>query len=205
MAAQRCIVFFDGQNLYRRAKEVWGPLDPKADDPKYNYPSYDVLALAGALVARASNRTLEQIRFYTGVPAFAQDKHWSAFWANKLRHLERNGCYVYRGRISSNNHEKGVDVSIAVDLIKLTYERRYDVAILVSEDSDLGPAIDTARQIAFGAKIKLGFESAFPYDADRFKRLGRRPYGIPGAEAVLMSSTTYDACLDPNDYRGNQK
>ncbi len=199
--AKRCIVFFDGQNLYRRAKEVWGPLDPKTEDPDYNWPSYDVELLSDALVARDHDRKLEQIRFYTGVPTPAQNKHWSVFWANKLRHLERSGFYVYRGRISGNGNEKGVDVSIAVDLVKLTYEQKYDVAIIVSEDTDISPALETAKEIAAGIKVPVHFESVFPYDEARFKILRRRPHGIPGSETVRLSKGTYDACRDKRDYR----
>lgn len=198
---KRCVLFFDGQNLYRRAKDIWGPTDPLADDPTYKWPSYDVAALADALVNRDHDRALQQTRFYTGVPSHAQNQRWNGFWSNKLRHLERNGIYVYRGRISTNNNEKGVDVSIAVDLIKLTYERAYDVAILVSEDSDLAPAVATAKEIARGVGHHVYFESAFPYDKDRFKALGRRAHGIPGTTPIPMSKGTYDACLDPTDYR----
>jgi len=199
--AKRCIVFFDGQNLYRRAKEVFGPLDSKIDDPNYNWPSYDVETLADALVARERDRRLVQVRFYTGVPTPAQNAHWSSFWANKLRQLERSNIYVYRGRINNSNNEKGVDVSIAVDIVRLTYEKKYDLAIIISEDTDLCPAIDTAKEIARDAGISVHFESVFPYDEARFKALRRRAHGIPGTEPIRLSRDTYDACRDPRDYR----
>ena len=38
-------------------------------------------------------------------------------------------------------HEKGVDVQIAVDLLKGAYKDLYDTAVLVSSDNDLIPAI----------------------------------------------------------------
>ena len=44
--------------------------------------------------------------------------------------------------------EKGVDVSLAVDLVRATYERRYEAATLVSQDSDFGPAVRLAKEIA---------------------------------------------------------
>lgn len=37
--------------------------------------------------------------------------------------------------------EKGVDVNIALDLVTLAYENKYDCAILISNDSDFVPAI----------------------------------------------------------------
>lgn len=42
-------------------------------------------------------------------------------------------------------HEKGVDVQVAVDLVVGAYEDYYDVAIVISSDSDLVPAIRKVR------------------------------------------------------------
>ncbi len=38
--------------------------------------------------------------------------------------------------------EKGVDVAIVTDMIRLAWEAAYDIAVLVSSDSDLAPAIE---------------------------------------------------------------
>jgi hypothetical protein len=51
------IVFFDGQNLYHAAKTAWAP-DPPVSGSPYTWPSYDVEALAKALVDRMPNRVL---------------------------------------------------------------------------------------------------------------------------------------------------
>ena len=63
----RAIVLIDGQNLYHMARRsrASGPQSP------YGWPSYDVEKLASALVASTLGRTLEEIRFYTGVPEAA--------------------------------------------------------------------------------------------------------------------------------------
>jgi uncharacterized LabA/DUF88 family protein len=42
--------------------------------------------------------------------------------------------------------EKGVDTYIATDLIRLAWEEAYDVAVLVSSDSDLVPAVKFLNQ-----------------------------------------------------------
>lgn len=39
--------------------------------------------------------------------------------------------------------EKGIDVQLAVDMVRLALHRRYDAAILVSADTDLLPAVET--------------------------------------------------------------
>lgn len=115
------IVLVDGQNLYHLAKGIWAPPGRSISSP-YTWPSYDVEKLAEYLVSRIPGRSLKQIRFYTGVPRPEQSKFWHGFWSNKLRYLKSVGVYVYTGRINPGGQEKGVDVSLATDLIRLTYE-----------------------------------------------------------------------------------
>jgi len=64
-----------------------------------------------------------------------------------LTGLESNGYEIKRGRIVYDNEirEKGVDVQIAIDLVIGAVEDSYDVAIVVSSDTDLIPAIKYVR------------------------------------------------------------
>lgn len=191
----RTIVFFDGQNLFHLAKTAWAPR-PSVPGSPYGWPSYDVERLATALVSRVPNRVLSGVRFYTGVPDASQDPFWHGFWSKKLRYLGSRGIHVYRGRVNPGGQEKGVDVSMAIDLVSLTYEPRYEVAILVSQDWDFGPAVRLAKRIARDQGRLLAFESAFPFEAGR-----STPRGIPGTKWVPVDKRLYDACHDPTDYR----
>ena len=186
----RTLVQFDGQNLFHLAQYAWGPAAP------YNYASYDVLNLAQALVSMGPGRSLTEIRFYTGVPSHSSRPILNRFWTNKLEHLRSQGIHVYRGRINAGGQEKGVDVSLALDLVHATYEQRYDVAIIVSQDSDFGPAVKLAKEIAKGQGRTLEFESAFPFEDGRVN-----PRGVPGTTWVKVDQALYDACHDPTDYR----
>lgn len=190
----RTVLFFDGQNLYHGAREAWRP-QPPIGPSIYSWPSYDVQKLAEALVSRISGRTIAQIRFYTGVPDLELDEFWHFFWSNKLRYLRSQGVYTYRGRIIYDR-EKGVDVSIAIDLIRLTYEKQYEVAVIVSQDWDFGPAVRLAKEIAKDQGRNLIFESCFPLG------LGSKSNrGIPGTTWVPIDQATYDACHDHREYR----
>ena len=195
----RTAVFFDGQNLFRSAKGTWGPSQPNSSSP-YDWPSYDVEKLAQHLVSLTLGRTLEEIRFYTGVHSrkVNPDRYW--FWTNKLNYLEAQGIYVYRGRVS-NGQEKGTDVKLAIDLIQATYEKRYEVAIIVSKDSDFGPAVEVAKVIAKSQCRKLVFQSAFPVALNTPKKKKR---GVPGTQWILIDQAAYDTCRDWNDYRSPQ-
>ncbi len=194
----RAIVFVDGQNLYHLARNAWAPTPPVSGSP-YGWPSYDVEKLAAALVAKVPGRVLTQIRFYTGVPNplnSPQDKFWHGFWSNKLRYLGSRGIYVYRGRVNPGGQEKGVDVSLGIDLVWLAYEKRYEVAIIVSQDWDFGPAVKLAKRIAGDQGRFLAFESAFP-----FEQGASSPRGVPGTKWVHIDKGLYDSCFDPTDYR----
>ena len=195
----RTVVFFDGQNLFRSAKGTWGPSQPNSSSP-YDWPSYDVEKLAQHLASLTPGRTLEEIRFYTGVhrKKVNPDQYW--FWTNKLDHLEAQGIYVYRGRVS-NDQEKGTDVKLAIDLIQATYEKRYEAAIIVSKDSDFGPAVEVAKVIAKSQCRKLVFQSAFPVALNTPKKKKR---GVPGTQWIHIDQAAYDTCRDWNDYRSPQ-
>ena len=191
----RTIVFIDGQNLYHLARIAWG----SSSSPAYSWPSYDVLKLSRALVNKSEGRILSEVRFYTGVPTSkggVRQEFWRVFWSNKIRHLERQGIYVYRGRINSGGQEKGVDVSLAIDLIRATYESRYEAAIVVSQDSDFAPAVSLAKQISRGQGRTLVFESWVPVGPR-----SRSHIGVPGTDWRVIDKETYDACRETRDFR----
>jgi hypothetical protein len=196
----RTVVFIDGQNLYHLALAAWAPPRLSAQSSPYSHPSYDVEKIALALVGRTPGRVLTQVRFYTGVPDPARGRReafWHGFWDNKLRYLRSRGIYVYRGRVNPGGQEKGVDVSLAVDLVQFTYEKAYDAAIIVSQDWDFGSAVRLAKKVAKDQQRWLTFDSAFPFEAGKT----RSPRGVPGCTWIHIDKATYDACYDPTDYR----
>ena len=193
------IVVIDGQNLYHLARKAWasGPKSP------YAWPSYDVEKLASVLVSRIPGRTLAEIRFYTGVPnpaVGAAQLFWHRFWSNKIRYLRSQGVYVYRGKVNAGGQEKGVDVSLALDLVQATYDRKYEAAIIVSQDWDFGPAVRLAKEIAKAQARLLTFESCFPVGPGSLSRRG-----VPGTTWIQIDQATYDSCRDPRDYRPSRQ
>ena len=50
-----------------------------------------------------------------------------------------------------NKVEKGVDVNLAVDLVTLAFENKYDIAIVISNDGDFVPAVKKAQ--SYGKKV----------------------------------------------------
>ena len=178
------LVLIDGQNLYHLARRTWasGPGSP------YAWPSYDVEKLANVLVSGTPGRTLAEIRFYTSVPDPAvgsSQLFWHGFWSNKIRYLRSRGIYVYRGRVNAGGQEKGVDVSLALDLVRATYDQSYEAAIIVSQDWDFGPAVRLAKEIARAQDRRLMFDSCFPLGPGSHSRRG-----VPGTTWVPIDQAT---------------
>jgi uncharacterized LabA/DUF88 family protein len=81
-------------------------------------------------------------------------------WQQKLTaRLQTMNWNVEYGHMMKQNDvfiEKGVDVHIAVDLLRGSYENHFDTAVLVSSDTDLIPAIHGVRNK--GKKVEyIGF------------------------------------------------
>ena len=72
----------------------------------------------------------------------------------------------------------------------------YDVALLFSQDQDLSELASLIRQVAGFQNRWIKIASAFP---DSPAAANRR--GINLTDWCPIDRSTYDACLDPRDYR----
>lgn len=205
----RMIAFVDGQNLYYAAKEAFA----------YSYPNFDPLALARR-IANDHGWRFKQVRFFTGLPSADESPRWHHFWTRKLavmatpqfdyddyvsqvvitRPLRYRKRHVLlpdgKSATVRVGEEKGIDVRIALDMIQLANEKEYDVALIISQDQDLIEAADEVRRIARDQKRWIKVASAFPDSSNRHNRRG-----IDRTDWVRIDRATYDACLDPRDYR----
>lgn len=198
---KRAVAFIDGQNLFHAAKEAFG----------YKYPNYDVLTLSLA-VCRENNWELAQTRFYTGIPDKSDDEQWHGFWTNKLLSMARSGVVSFTRRLRYRNHavkspdgrdtavlvgvEKGIDVRIALDIVRLAHKKEYDVALVFSQDQDLSEAADEIRSIAKEQDRWIKIASAFPLSP-----VCSNKRGINNTAWIKISRELYDRCIDKRDYR----
>jgi uncharacterized LabA/DUF88 family protein len=196
------IVFVDGQNLYGAAKDAFG----------YNYPNYDIKRLSEKI---CTNRgwSLTGIYFYTGIPNSQDDAFWHNFWSKKLSYMGRLGIKIFSRSLRYHNkdfmcpscnktytslvgHEKGVDVRIALDVIRLAHEKKYDVGVIFSQDQDLSEVADEVRRISIEQNRWIKLASAFPKSPT-----SKNTKGINNTEWIQIDKKMYDTCIDPNDYR----
>jgi hypothetical protein len=92
--------------------------------------------------------------------------------------------------------EKGIDVRIALDVVRLAREGTYDVAVLLTQDQDLSEVADEVKQISIEQKRWIKVACAFPTSpASENKR------GVNGTDWVPFDRALYDQCIDPTDYR----
>ena len=93
-------------------------------------------------------------------------------------------------------HEKGVDIRLALDVVRLALDGAFDVALLFSQDQDLSEVADEIRQISKRHGIWLKVASSFPVSPTY-----RNNRGVKGTDWIKIDKATYDACIDPADYR----
>lgn len=198
---KRAIAFIDGQNLFHAALKAFG----------YTHPNVDPRKLSQALCA-SCGWDVKGVRFYTGVPDIDDNPAWHHFWAAKKLSMVRAGIHVYSRPLRYRNkvielpdgtmqtflvgEEKGIDVRMALDIINLAHKREYDVALVLSQDQDLSEVADELRIIAREQNRWIKIASAFPYSPTV-----KNTRGINNTEWVRIDRATYDACLDPKDYR----
>lgn len=91
--------------------------------------------------------------------------------------------------------EKGIDVRLALDVIRLAHRQELDVAILFCRDQDLSEVADEIRVIAQEQGRWIKVVSAYPSSpAVKFR-------GIDKTDWFKIDRATYDACIDKRDYR----
>jgi uncharacterized LabA/DUF88 family protein len=200
-AVKRTIVFVDGQNLFYAAKIAFG----------YPFPNYDIRPLATTLCQQESWQ-LTEVRFYTGIPDATDNAFWNHFWTAKLAQMGRDKITVFSRPLRYRNQtvrlpdgkthtflvgaEKGIDIRLAIDIIRLAHGNAFDVALVLSQDQDLSEVADEIRVIGHEQNRWIKIASAFPA-SPAFKNVK----GIYRTDWIKIDRATYDACIDSRDYR----
>ncbi|HLD83214.1 MAG TPA: NYN domain-containing protein [Candidatus Omnitrophota bacterium] len=200
---KRAFVFVDGQNLFYAAREAFG----------YYWPNYDIKKLSEQICA-SKGWELASVYFYTGVPDLQDNSLWHNFWSKKLSYMGRIGIKIFSRPLRYHNkewrcpacsrsyssligHEKGVDVRMALDIIRFAHEKVYDVAIIFSQDQDLSEVSEEVRRIAVEQNRWIKVASVFPVSPTK-----KDARGINKTDWVKVERQVYDACLDPGNYKG---
>jgi len=138
---ERVAIFIDGSHFYHSLKR------------DFNKASVDFEKLCTALVG---DRQLVRAYYYNAPLDQTREPERYREQQRFLHHLEDTPYLTVRlGRLETRRGttvEKGVDVAIAVDMLRLAMKDVYDTAILVSGDGDFAYAVEAAKD--FGKHVE---------------------------------------------------
>lgn len=195
----RVAVFIDWQNCYRSAQDAFGPGTNGNVNP---------LALARHLAAaRAAGQPpgqLVHVDIHSGVPSqkhnpksFAARMAQHAAWARLdacVTVFPRTLAYRYKQGIVVPQ-EKGIDVALAVGIVRRSLiAQSCDVAVLVSADTDLIPALDLVAESKDAAGVEVATWSGRFWAAQPLALHGHR------IRQHRLEESLYRAIEDNTDY-----
>jgi uncharacterized LabA/DUF88 family protein len=189
----RVAVFIDYQNVHLSARSTFLPSGTPG-----RHGHVDPVRVARRIVGgRRLAGDLAAVRIYRGRPS---PDHQPAAARASDRQADRwardPGVVVVRRQLrypkawpAEPAQEKGIDVALAVDLVRLACEGAYDVGVLFSRDTDLVPALETVRDL--GAHVEVASWK------------GTSRLRIPDSQLPwchYLDAADYAACRDYTDY-----
>ena len=144
---KRALVFIDGSNFYYKLKELTAAKAETLKLLEFNYRTFTEKLV--------KDHTLIETRYYIGAikkqngPTKEKSEKMYANQQRLIAKLQQQNIPVILGNLiqhpDKSFHEKGVDIRIAVEMIRFAIENRYDTAYLLSSDTDLVPAVEEVR------------------------------------------------------------
>ena len=164
---ERIMVFIDGSNLYHIIKSLFPDKKPN----NLNFEKF-VNYLTGS-------RKLVRVYYYNApLDRKKDEKNYikQQKFFEKIRRIPNFNfvlCRMQKRKVDGKTiyEVKEDDIHLAVDMVKLAYNRAFDTAILISSDGDFVPAIQAIKEK--GKNIEnIGFENKFSYhlkqECDKF-------------------------------------
>lgn len=149
----KALIQFDGSNFYNKAKKML---------PQIHLTHFDYAGLAKMI----AKEEIPDITYYVGeIRQYPNNKKSEMLYSNQQKlftNLRKQNVTIKLGYLLMSDgvfHEKGVDVQLAVDIVRGAIKNEYDIFyLIISSDTDLLPAIQTAKDE--GKKVVyVGFEN----------------------------------------------
>jgi uncharacterized LabA/DUF88 family protein len=189
----RVAVFIDYQNVHFSARDRFLP----SGVPR-QYGHVDPLRLAMRIVSRRRlSGNLTAVRVYRGRPspdhqpeaARASDRQADRWERDRRVVVVRRQLRYPKAWPVEAAQEKGIDVALAVDFVRLACEDAYDVGVLVSRDTDLVPALEAVRDLNGHVEVATWKGAS---------RLRFPDSQLPWCH--YLDAADYEACRDDTDY-----
>ena len=196
--ASRIAVYIDAQNFYQGARaRFFAPGAPRRRG------QITPMELGRLLCTRRRNlveRTLEQVRIYTGRPDPNRDPKTYAAHMRQCHTWERSGAVVItrplrypRDWPRARAEEKGIDVQLAIDFVAGAIDDAYDTGVICSTDTDLLPALEFVAT-RYGRERA---ETAAWFTGGKGSELRLRR---PSTWCHRLELPDYEVVRDPTDY-----
>ncbi len=201
----RVVVYIDAENARMGARDAFHPVGAS-----FISGQFEPLAMGELLVERSPagyQRELKQVRMYTGRPdATKHPKNYGAHmsqcaaWESAGVHVAWRPLRYPPDFPASKPQEKGIDVQLAVDLVTHAVSRYFDVAIVVSTDTDLRPALEwVALRTSPGPRVELAAWKSPTSNRRIHVEAPRRIW------CHWLDLDDYKAVRDPTDYTRAQR
>ena len=191
----KLVLFIDAQNVYHRARATFFPGTTNHIDGQI-----DPWAAAERIAARGGPRKepveVAGVRVYTGYHTPERDSRAYSSYRRQRSFWQRRGCHVtarslrYSGPEDRHGREKGIDVALAVDYVRMAIQRQFDIGAIFSMDTDLAPALEFVKS--------LNDPSITPVTAAWYGEGAVSQ--IPGAWCHRLYLEDYQAVHDPTNY-----
>lgn len=147
----KVIVFIDGNNFYFKLKDLSANLSGDFSLLNFDYKNFCEFLI--------KPNKFEGVRYYIGAlkrqPGNEKSELMYANQQKLFGKLQQQQVRVVVGHLirhpDKTFHEKGVDVRLAVEMIRLARQDKLDIAYLISSDTDLVPAVEEVQ--SFGKKV----------------------------------------------------
>ena len=168
----RLAVLIDYQNVHLTARDTFAPVGTTPQKTLVHPLRFAEELLAARAARQGDTRqklaVLEHVMVYRGVPSNAHEPRlYAASQAQRAEWSRDRRVGIWYRALRYPRHwpgeparEKGVDVKLAVDLVRTAESGKFDVVVLASHDTDLEPALEAAAALGRAKIETVGWEGA---------------------------------------------
>jgi uncharacterized LabA/DUF88 family protein len=147
------MVFVDGENLTKRYQDLMKQKDMLGHLEPSQWYTPDVFLWSAVLNELCNQVGARRKHYYTSAVGSEEDRK---VIEDQLKAAGIEAPYVFkRPKRSSNRPSKGVDISLAVDMLSHAHRKNYDLAILIAGDADYVPLVTSVK--AEGSRVCVWF------------------------------------------------
>ena len=144
---EKAIIYIDGSNLYHSLRSISRRTD-------LDFGKFATKLIGNRRLVRAYyyNAPVDQVKepdTYRSQQQFFQALRNTDYFEVIL------GRLIYRNWPTEHPYEKGIDIKIATDMLVHGHRGNYDVAILVTGDTDFADAIQAVKDLGHHVEVAL--------------------------------------------------